>query len=135
MDTFGRLPNDVINEITKFNDVLNVIIEDKGNQQIYMMLKTLHYQCKFQCMVPLTNIYGVDMCNKADLEKIKIMINNKFGKYIQQWDDELFVISITEKDITISTPEVTMTLPIIHLDDFIIGLQKLYNLLDTYPKY
>lgn len=136
MDSFGRLPTDVLDKITKLNDVLEVIIEDKGNQQIFMTLKTIHYTCKFQCMTPLVNVIGGgEMCCKSGLLEMGNLIKNKCGSYIQQYEEELFSISITQEEISISTPDVTMTLPICYLDDFIAGLQTLYNILDTYPKY
>lgn len=135
MDCYGRLPSDVINEITKLYNVLDVNIEDNGNQQILLILKTLHYQCKIKIITPLRNINGIEYCDSAVLEKIKILINNRIGSYTMNYPHDFFEIIITKKDITISTAEVDMTLPIMHIDNFIAGLQKLYTILHTYPKY
>ena len=84
---------------------------------------------------PLCCIDEIDCCNVNQLKLIKTIIDNKSGSYIVKYDNELFSIIITEKDIIISTLDVRMTLPISNLDDFIYGLQKLYNILDSYPKY
>jgi hypothetical protein len=134
MDSFGRLPSDVINQITTLYSALEITVIDEGNQKIYFIMKTLHYTCKFRCITPLCNINDVDMCNMYELNEIKQMIDYKTGSYIQQYDNEKFSIVINN-NITVSTQDVDMVLPISCLDDFIAGLQKLYNILDAYPKY
>lgn len=134
MDSFGRLPSDVISEITKFNDVLEITFVSDRLPFYNMRLKTLHYQCNFWYIAPIFLINDIYLCEMDELNNLKNIIDNKYGGYQRFHIEDDFSFSIRD-NITISTSDATMILPMSCLEDFIAGLQKLYTILDAYPKY
>jgi hypothetical protein len=62
MDSFGRLPSDVISEITELNNVLEVTFVADNSPFYRMILKTLHYECKFWFITSLSLVNGKYSC-------------------------------------------------------------------------
>lgn len=134
MDAFGRLPNDVISQITSLYNTPKIEFIDEGDQQIYLIINAVPYNCKFYILSPLCRIDGVNQCESNALQKLKHLIDNKHGSYLEQIEKELFCVDI-DNIITIHTENVTLTMPNNNIDAVICGLKQYYDLLDKYPKY
>ena len=135
MDSFGRLPTDVIDKITSLYNTAKIEFIDHGDQQIEMVMTGVPYSINFNIMTPLCNVDGVVKCQKYLLREIKDLIDNKKGMHLIAWDDHKIFGIIIDDIITIKTQDFCITIPIIYIDVLICGLQQYYNLLDKYPKY
>ena len=132
MDSFGRLPTDVIDTIVSLYNTTTFEFIDHGDQKVEMII-TGTFNINIDIMTPLCNMNGIDTCNQYELTTIKNLIDNKRGHHVITYEDEIFSIMI-DQIITIKSNDVSVKIPIIYIDAFISGLQQYYNLLDKYPK-
>jgi hypothetical protein len=134
MDTFGILPNDVLDKIKHIYQLPKIDIVDKGDQYIFLTLDLHYINLNITLLPPLHNIYGVDTCCIQELLTLNTFINalreNKPSYY-----DENGSFKITyNKNININYYGATLKLNKNCLPVLIKALEKYYNILNSYPK-
>lgn len=132
MDTFGRLPNDVISQINALYNTPKIeFVVDYLDTTLVIDLLSIKYILPI--LTPMCKSGEDIYCGNID--GLKRVINDKCGVYTETYNHNKFTINIGNIGIIISTNKnVNIIIPIEHLDVFIDALQKYYDILDSYPK-
>lgn len=135
MNTFGILPNDIINKIEQLYQLPKIDVIDKGNQYMFLTLDLHYINLNITLLPPLHNIYGIDTCCIYELLRLNTFINalrkNKPSFYDE---DGLFKVTYN-KNISINYCSSVIKLNNNCLPVLIKALEKYYDILNSYPKF
>lgn len=136
MDTFGRLPNDVINRIEEIYQLptINFVYKEKINTT-YLVIDLHYIKIRFIAMYLNTDVSKNDYYKKT-LPNIKQFIDN-INKNIPCVYDEnyYFKIGYNTDNIIVTDSDTKLTLkkPCIHV--LLDALNKYYDMLDSFKLY
>ena len=138
-DSFGRLPNDVINQIMSLyqHPTLELIEMRNVRYDSKLIIKSSHTTFEFEVPLPLYHHRNSVKCEKKKLDLLQNLIKNKKGFYECEMDndmDDVFNISICD-NITIVIGRSKIIFSLDALDNVIFLLEKMYQISDKYEKF
>lgn len=141
MDTFGRLPTDIISIINEFNQlpIIDVVYKNEHIYKLTIQFKYAFYEVHL--LSHLINVNDVNLLGNDVIELYQFIQHLKMKQpytYIRDFSDwsAKDKIKITyDGTIIIKSALARIVLPADCLDLFINVMEKYYNMLQTYPKY
>ena len=137
---YGMLPNDLQQMVGLLYHLPLMDIVDNHGQSFTLIIKYPHMTLNINILSIIVNYSGVESCPKTDFLTIKNFIKElKTGcntEYENHYgDDEFINITVKDKNIRITTPDIDLILSKDNKGEFIKVMEKYYNLLLKYPQY
>lgn len=136
MDTFGRLPNDVLSQITSLYYMPKIeFVFDGIHADLIVDSISINY--KLSVVNPLYHYNGNGVhCEREPLINLKKLIDEKRGEYCYNdgYNNDSFTINIDDTIEIYTYYNINITIPIKYIDIFINAVQKYYDILNAYPK-
>lgn len=142
MDTFGRLPNEVLKYIEEICITPTMDIEYHGGQEINLIITYPYFAITIKMITPLVNI--PPKLNMEKFDKLKCLLlalhnnvnynyDNSYLSYLNDYEDEIFYININNDNILIVRDDVVIKLHKLNSITLINVLEKYIKLLETFP--
>lgn len=162
MDTFGRLPNEIINKITSLVALpeIEILCGLKYEYRLWRQPQSLDltFRIKYQSLLLDLEMVSKIKCRRTKkythdkkytydknhneilikfINDLKINIDCKYDISIvdEYEDNQTFVIEFKDNKITICTMEAKLNLTIESKDQLISAMQKYYELLNSFPEH
>lgn len=134
MDTFGRLPNEVLSQIVSLHALPSIKIVKMNDDNIYFLINVVSCCFKIWVTTPLYYKYNSISCEKSSLNELKEFIEIKTNIYTHEYKKEFFTVEVNNI-ITISTHNMECTLPLQCLDILMDAMKEYYDMLAKYPSH
>lgn len=140
MDTFCRLPNDVIDIMKEFNQLPVIDVFHYKGHIFKLTIKFKYAFYEVELLAPLVNVEGIDKLDGDIIDLVEFIHKLKLKEtylYIRDYTRHgtYHKMSIHyNDDIIIKSLLTKITLPKECLDLFIVIMEKYYNMLQAHPK-
>jgi hypothetical protein len=142
MDTFGRLPNEVLKYIEEICITPTMDIKYHGGNEIDLIITYPYFDITIKMITPLVNIPPKLSMEKFDKLKCLLLAlhnnvnynyDNSYYSYLNDYEDEIFYININNDNILIVKDNVVIKLHKLNSITLTNVLKKYIKLLETFP--